>query len=507
MPNSNTYARRAFSGVAPSTSLTRVQQGRTYTTSRRHISVLRGVIFALCAVVGLLGTTVPAQAQDDDALNPAPEANVRTIGFDEAIQIALDQNTTLKRAANDVELQDAVIWSERMDFAPNLSLRSSATRQFGRSFSQEEGAIINETNDFFNVDASSSITVFDGLSNFASLRQANSNGEAAELSLGRTRQDVVFTVMEQFINLVETREIVRVREEELAAQEQQLRQTQEFVDAGARPVSDLYQQQASVAQIQSDLLTAQREVQLSETRLIQTLQLDPFAYYDFTAPSVEDRELVEENYEYRALLERAYDRRSDLRAQRAATRAAEHGITVARSGYFPTLTAGFDYGSNWVSGAVDPDDPTGPPPTFFDVLDNRRGGSFGLSLSFPVFDRLQTHANVERAQVQAQNERYALDDQRLQISLQVRQAYLDYQTAEQQLDVTEKLVQAAEQAQEAARERYNLGAADIIELTNANRDFIDAASQRIRARYNFIFQKKLIDYYVGTLDPREPLFE
>jgi outer membrane protein len=91
------------------------------------------------------------------------------------------------------------------------------------------------------------------------------------------------------------------------------------------------------------------------------------------------------------------------------------------------------------------------------------------------------------------------------VALQVRQAYLDYQNAVQQLQAARTRLKAARQARTATQERYNLGAASIVELRNANRDFVDAASQQVRARYNLLFQQKQIDYHVGRLDPRRPL--
>jgi outer membrane protein len=107
--------------------------------------------------------------------------------------------------------------------------------------------------------------------------------------------------------------------------------------------------------------------------------------------------------------------------------------------------------------------------------------------------------------VQEQNAEYALQDQRQQVALEVRQAYLDYRNAIQQLEAAESRLKAAEQAQTATQERYNLGSASIVELRNANRDFVDAASQQVRARYNLLFRKKQIEYHVGRLDPRQPL--
>jgi outer membrane protein len=58
---------------------------------------------------------------------------------------------------------------------------------------------------------------------------------------------VAFTVASNFLALVQQQEQLRVQRENLAAQEAQEKQIKAFVDAGSRPISDLYQQQATVA--------------------------------------------------------------------------------------------------------------------------------------------------------------------------------------------------------------------------------------------------------------------
>lgn len=491
-----------------------------------------GFVLVLLLLLGL--TSRPAVAQ----MGPTGSmADTIRITFDEAIGIALDQNTTLKRAANQVRSSEASLRAERFDWTPGLNLSSSLFRNFGRSFSQEEGGIVNESTDFFSVNAGSSIS-FQGLGvqNWTSMRSAELNATASELGLQRTRQDVVFQVMNGYIALVENREILVVQREELQARQQQLRQIEEFVDAGSRPISALYEQQAAVAEAESSVLTAERDVQLAETRLLQTLRLDPMQPYAFEAPTLEEDVEPESQYDLQRLMREAFDRRLDLRADRTDVQAASRSVRSARSQYLPTVTVSADYGTNWSSGSELPiegsgQDPTvvqipttggsavpyavpgtGAPrqffqPAFMDQLDNRRGGSFGLSLRFPIFDGLRREQQIEQAQVRELNAQYALEDQKLQVALEVREAYLNYQTAVKQLDVTAKQVRAARQARDAAQERYNLGAASIVELTNANRNFVQAASQRIRARYNFLFQQKLIAYHVGTLNPRESLFQ
>ena len=487
----------------------------------------RLVSAALFRIVGLAVCgalcVVSAHAQD-----------TTRIAFNEALRIALDQNTTLKRAANAVDQADARLWAERMDWAPTASISASGQRRFGRSFSQQEGQIITQSIDELFGGASSRLSLQGlGIQNWASMRQARSQSTSSELSLGRTRQDVVFQVMNRYISLVENREILVVQREELAARQQQLRQIEEFVDAGSRPVSALYEQQAAVAEAESNVLGAERDVQLAETRLIQTLRLNPMDAYAFEAPSVEADTLVGATYDMRSLMQQAFNRRLDLRAAQEDVRAADRGVTAARSQYYPTLSLSANYNSSWASSIPDSSVtfsdtrtlnlltaegetlqtqvPAGEREVttfgFLDKIDNRRGGSVTLSLSFPLFDGLRREQQIEQAQVAEQNAQYALEDQRLQIALEVREAYLNYQTSVKQLEVTAKQVRSARQARQAAQERYNLGAASIVELTNANRTFVQAASQRVRARYNFLFQQKLIDYFTGVLDPTPRLFD
>ena len=72
--------------------------------------------------------------------------------------------------------------------------------------------------------------------------------------------------------------------------------------------------------------------------------------------------------------------------------------------------------------------------------------------------------------------------------------------------MTEKQEISAQQALTAEQERYNVGAATLVELSQARANFVQAASDRNQARFDFLFRKKLIDYYMGKLNPTESLF-
>jgi len=452
-------------------------------------------------VAALVAALVLGAAGQASRAQPGLQDTTR-IAFGEAVRIALDQNTDIKRAQAAARQSNVQVRSEWMDFLPDASLRSSVSRRYGRNFSQVTGDFTTRSTDFFNLGGNSSITLFNGFENAASLTQAQTQADADRMSLKQSRRDVVFTVVDQFIALAESRELVRVRREELDTRRRQLQQIQAFVEAGSRPVSDLYTQQADVADAEQQLLQAERERELNRTRLIQTLQLNPRKAYAFQQPGLRADSARVETYDLAALIDRAFDQRLDLQVARAERGAAETGIRAARSSYYPSVSISGNYGTDWTSRGL-PGAATDE--SFGNQLDVNRGGSVSLSLNIPLFSNLNRSAQVERAQVQAQNARYALQDQRQQVALQVRQAYLDYRNAVKQLDAAAKRLRAARQSRDATLERYNLGSASIVELQNARRDFVSAASDQVQAQYQVLFQRKRIDYRVGTLDPDAPL--
>lgn len=420
----------------------------------------------------------------------------RTISFEEAVRIALNQNVSLQQVENTVELDARNVFQQRMDFLPDLSFFTSGSR--GSGFTQDQaGNNIAFTNQSISGSISTQVNLFRGFGDVASLEQARYLRDASEYSYDRARQDVVFDVVNSFLLYVNAREQVSIRVEDLESQRQQLAQIEEFVNVGSRPISDLYQQQALTAQAELQVLNAERDAELNKTRVIQVLQLDPFGEYEFVAPDIEDVVFSPESYDLGGLLRAAFDQRADIDAQEEQIRAADQGIRIAKSSYWPSINLNGAYRSNYSPDFEE---------NFFNQLDLNRGNSVGFSISYPIFDRFTRGTTVQQAEVQHENAVLDLQNVRQQVALQVRQAYLDYLTNEKRLDVTATQERAAQQAVEAAEERYNVGAGTLLELTQARAQYVEAVSNRVQARYDFLFQGKLVDYYVGRLDPSQPLF-
>jgi outer membrane protein len=442
--------------------------------------------FAALAMVASLAA--PLGAQQTAASKPAT-----TVTFADAVAIALKQNVSIRQAQNATELNQTDVRQQQLQFLPDLRFNVSGAGNLGRQFSQTEGSIVDQTTGAMSTGVSSSVTLFNGGQNVANLRAAKLGEQASTQDLARTKQTVVFTVASNFLSLVAQQEQLRVQEQNLAALEAQEAQIKQFVDVGTRPISDLYQQQASVASARAAVVDAQRALELAKVDLIQALQLDPAGAYEFVAPVVNDAAPVGQQYDLDSLVARAYAQRVDVDAAESRVSAADQDVKAAKAARMPTVSLSLGYNTAY-SSASDL--------SIADQLNQRRGGSVGIGVSIPLFDRGAADLATQRAQIQAENAQLALQQQRQQVALDVRRAYLDYQAAQQRLAAAQAQQKAADQAVAATRERYRVGAATLVELTQSQAAQVQAASALVNARYTLAFQQSLMSYYTGDLDPQ-----
>jgi outer membrane protein len=421
-----------------------------------------------------------------------PAQEPRVITFDDAVRIALTRNATLRQAANAASLDAVAVQQAKRQFLPDLRLSAQTAQNYGRSFSEAEGRTLNETTQSLNTGVSSSVVLFDGFANVATLREAQLAQDAGELDLHRARQTAVFTVTSNYLALIQQREQLLVRQQTLAQEEALEQQISAFVDAGRRTIADLYQQQATVASARLAAVQAARGAELAEVDIMQTLQLDPSGEYEFVVPALDGTAVDTTRHDLDALVARALAQRVDVDADEARNSAAEQAIRAAKASLWPaiSLSAGYNTGFSSANELA-----------FADQLDQRRGGSVSIGVSIPLFDRGATSLAAQRAQIQADNARISLDAQRQEVGVQVRRAYLDLNASREQLRAAEAQQRAAALALEASQERYRVGAATLVELTQSRTAQAQAASALVSARYNLLFQRMLLDYYVGDLNP------
>jgi outer membrane protein len=431
------------------------------------------------AVLTLLSLSAHVLCAQDTTAVAKP---VRVVTLSDAIRIALDQNATVRIARNAVALDSLSVRQFRNQFYPNLGASVQSSQGYGNG---SQGSNTLGT----SVGLSGGVTLYNGNQNVNSLREAEIIARASGRELGRTRQTAIFIVASDFLALITQQELLRVQQENLVAQQEQLTQLEAFAKAGTRNIGDLYQQQAATAAARLAVANAGRTTELAKVDLIQELVLDPRQDYAFEVPPPDSG--AQRTFNRDSLITIAVQQRADIQALVLRVQAAEREMLVASGGRLPVVSATIGYGSGFSSPG------SGGVAT---QLDQRRGGSIGVGVALPIFDRGAVSIAKERARVQLENETLALRDQVQAAALDVRRAVLNYESAREALTASDAQQKAAALALEATQARYRTGLATFIEVTLARATLVLARSAVVDARSSLTFQRALMSYFTGQLD-------
>ena len=423
----------------------------------------------------------------------------RAITIKDAIEAALNANVDLRQAANQAEAQEISVRRSKMDFLPNLRLSMGASRAYGKDFEAASDRFEWNHSSSMNFSVSSGLDLFTGFGRIAALKQSQLELEAQRSSYARSREQVIFETVQQFVLLVLDGDLIDVDEQYLESQRRLLAQIEAFTTSGRRPIVDLYQQQASIADAESRLLGARRDYEVDKFRLLQIMALDPGTSCTIVVPDIERltgglAEFLPDNAVREALANRA-----DMAAQRLQVEAAKKQITASRAGYWPTLSLSAGAGTSYRSpGSYDFND---------QFYNNNLNGSIGLSLSVPIFDRLSTYNSVAQARVGLRQAQLGVERLELQAGVEIRQALEDYATAGKAVDVARAQFKYSEQALRSMEERYKVNASTLVELAQVRASNLQSSYNLINARYAHLVKGLAVLFYSGTIGNVMPLFD
>lgn len=420
-------------------------------------------------------------------------AQSQVITIEDAIEIALENNYQLKQAENNLSISELQELSAKADFFPSLNANVNRGLNIGRRFDTETtGQFVDVTTNNLSASLSSNIDIFNGFANINNLRRSREITASREELLQRVRENVIFSTASSYLDYLLSSQLLEIAKENLQTSQSQLEQIEAQVEVGSRPMVDLLNQESLVANNELDLVNRENEVDLARLSLIRILQIDPLGEYEFVIPDIGQGSAVPINYDLGELVGAALENRADLRSEQRAILAEEYQVKVAKAQYYPTISGSASIRSNYSDLSM-----LSYTDQFFDQNVAR---SFGISLSIPIFNRLNARTNVEIQKINLKNAELGLENTRLQVIQEVNQAYRDYLARVKEVESTQRALDAAERAYETELQRYEVGASTLIELSLANNAYVQAQASQAQATYRFIFQEKLLDYFIGRMD-------
>lgn len=423
----------------------------------------------------------------------------KRLPLDEAISIALQKNTMLIKMKNAISNSESQVKSAFGDFLPSIGAQAGWNWQrvddiggtqrgfFGDDVITPASVIDSRS---YSLGVGGAVTLFDGLANYSNLYQKKDQLNIAEYNIKRIKQDIVYETSNLYFNALNASDLLSVREENVKYFAKLYETISERNKLGSVPLADVYTSQVQLGNAELALIQAQNLAETLKSQLLSYLALNVMEEYTLVDPSSQNKDLDVNTYlkdysDMDLMVRAALDNRFDYKSKEAEVSVAEHGVTIAKSGYYPSLSADYSYSTGAVS---------------LSNLFDRKVLRVGMTLSIPIFSNFKTEASLEAAEVNVMNVREDLLNLERQIKVEVKQNYLDLTAAKKSLDVAVKNVIAAQENQKINQERYNLGSATILEVLQANRDNIDAQRNKINASYEFYRQYYKLNNTLGKLD-------
>ncbi|MGB3974821.1 MAG: TolC family protein [bacterium] len=415
-------------------------------------------------------------------------ADVLVLDLKSAFRLALEHNSEIQRADLDVQSSRIGLDQAERQYHPSLSLSGSTSARWSDPSVPGADSVTHSA----NVRLGSNYTLFNGFTDSANRDAARIELAGSEQSADRVAEGVLFQVIGRFLSAAAGIEQIQVQKENLYAQHELLSKIEAFYASGVRPIADVYQQQAEAASAEFRLLNVERDFELKKLALLDQLGLSAGRSVQIDPVGLEKvLTYLEPLPDPEKTLADAKTNRADYVAAKAVVDAAEFSIRAASGGFWPNVSLSMDAGSTYSNAAKS---------SWTDQLvrDNPYA-QVGLSVNLPLYDRYQTRNAVASADIRYRRALLALQDLERKIEKEVLTAYLEYRTAQKQLESAQAQIIFTERALENYEQRYTVNAATLLEVVQARANHLIAMYEKIAAEYNLIEKAVAIIYYAGDM--------
>lgn len=423
--------------------------------------------------------------------------------LEECVTYALQNNISIKQSSFDAELAEITKKDAIGRFLPSANANASHSWNIGLNQNITTGLLENQTTQFTSAGLNVGVDIYKGMQNQNQLRRANLTKIASQYQLTKMQEDVSLNVVNAYLQILFNKENLKVQKEQLALDTKQLQRTNELVEAGVVAKGDLLDVKATLATDNQRLIAAENNLLLSKLSLGQLLQLADFKDFDIADENigVQDSPVLLE--EPNSILKKAKETRTELKLAQINLQLAEKDIQIAKGAYQPSLQGFYGFNTRATNSDRILFNSSGQvigvrgPNALFNQFSDNKGQNFGAQLTIPIFNGFATRNNVLRSKVALEKSKLALGQQELELERTIYTAFTDTKGAQKSHESATATLEARQNAMEYAKERYEVGLMNIFDYNQTQTMFVNAQSEVLRTKYDYIFRTKILEFYFG----------
>lgn len=412
------------------------------------------------------------------------------------IQYAKANNLSIKESEIDLQAANINKIKAKMNFLPSVNGNVAYNFNTGKNINPVTNQYENTIFQSASGGIGASVSLFEGLQNWRKLKQAELNVIASHYKLDKMKDDIILMIIKAYGDVLSNKEQIKNLKTQLQISKENLERTRELIASGSLPKGDIYEAESQLLTQEQQIIATESALFIARMGLAQILLLKNYEDFDiddaqFEQPS--DKILTETP---ETIYQRAKETMSDVKIAENTVLLAKNALKIAQSSYSPRLSFQWGYNSRWsknnnnnfLQSTTD----------FWQQINDNKGMNAGFSLNIPIFNGFAISNEVKTQRLNVMKAEFAKEQTELTTQKNIYQAYNDAANAKKLYEATEKTAQAKQQAFSYAQERHNVGLMNTFDFSQAKYQYENAQNDYVKAKYNYIFKIKVLEYYFGV---------
>ncbi|MEO0528797.1 MAG: TolC family protein, partial [Bacteroidota bacterium] len=318
--------------------------------------------------------------------------------------------------------------------------------------------------------------------------------------------DLIFDTSNAYFNTLILKRNTQIQVENLKLTKTNLKIAEQNFEAGQAGKSDVLRFRSEMAQNTQSMVEAINQLEQGFISLNQVLNnptdleidvadvvLDEgiFEQYNYAevVTLLDDPSLRQPFVDF--LIQEAKFNAPELKSLGYNLEATERNIKLNSYGRFlPTLALQGQYNQNFNRSGAGSTAPQG-----FALVDNSY--NVGLNLSIPIINQNQTNINRQTAIIQKEQLEINKENTELNIAVNIRNGVLNLVNQLSNIELSKISEETARESLELTRTSYANGAVNIVQLLDAQSNYLNAQLSRANATYNFLINSLQLERFLG----------
>ncbi len=400
--------------------------------------------------------------------------------LDECIQLAEKHNAMLIAAKQNYNVAKSDVWTAWGSLFPRVDSNLGYSRRITWTPGGEWIDPVTQTtvsvppgpvtDSYYTARISASQSWSLGGFNFYDISEKNASKSSAMSSYSLTRQELILSVKRAYFDVLKAKMLLDIQKEALKRAKEQLKIAETRYELGAASYSDVLKAKVQYGDVELGLIGAENAVKLARATLNSWMGQNVDSPIDVE----ENLTIPEFTYSYDDALEESMAENPEVNKARFDLKSAEAQLGMARSGYFPNFNLSGSY--SWDNTELD---------QIKYIRQRDYSWSLGASVSFNIFDNFAKKRNLSYAKANLNSSRENFHQTKRDVALELKEAFLNVQQANEKINLTKEKVKSAREDLDLVQEKYNLGAANILELLDAEVSFKQAEADQVEALYDY----------------------